>query len=703
MMIKRIQYFAVVCAAICILFGVPSIKADASDTSDIVSGAFVTTDEKTILLTVDDLDARRDISGVKFDIWHDGVTDLRAYYAARQSDGRWIAFMAVSDYGKSGSYAGYAELVYPDGSTEIIDSVNFSISNNTARQVTFSSINEATGDFEITVEGVRAPSGVEEVRIPVWSDANLSDIYWYTAKKRAENTYTVRGNIRNHQYHYAMYAMDVYVSSENGVTNSAVSNCQEIRMPASDISAFRATETEYILVADKLPYGELVQSVRIGLWNEGISDLRWYEAPQQSDGRWMAVMSVKDYGKSGTYGGDVYAVLKNGQNVKVGSLSFAVEKNSVSDILFLDQNQQEGTFHIMLGGVKALGGVSGVQVEVWTEDDRSDLYTYNAYGLNEETYLLQVDVANHDYHYGNYKVRVKVQGNVIASELSQIVKYSFDMPQMSLSAVTVNNEADCVMRIENVPYGKHLQNVQFVVWNQGGADMRGYQAVRQQDGNYERMFSMTDYNKMGTFYVLAQAHMDDGKTIDLGLTSFRIYTVNGNYSIMGTSGTTVSQMVNYFLDNAVYPEFYLNSDAPTIEDFCQIFYDEATAEGVRAEVVFSQAMKETGFLRFTGRVPITAYNFAGIGAVDDSDTAYAVFSDVREGVRAQIQHLKAYASIEPLVNPQVDPRFDLVTRGCAPYVEWLGQKENPSGLGWATAEGYGYSLRDDYMKVLFTK
>ncbi|MDQ9743026.1 GBS Bsp-like repeat-containing protein, partial [Acinetobacter baumannii] len=92
-------------------------------------------------------------------------------------------------------------------------------------------------------------------------------------------------------------------------------------MPASDISAFRATETEYILVADKLPYGELVQSVRIGLWNEGISDLRWYEAPQQSDGRWMAVMSVKDYGKSGTYGGDVYAVLKNGQNVKVGSLS----------------------------------------------------------------------------------------------------------------------------------------------------------------------------------------------------------------------------------------------------------------------------------------------------------------------------------------------------------------------------------------------
>ncbi|MCI9634030.1 MAG: glucosaminidase, partial [Ruminococcus sp.] len=28
----------------------------------------------------------------------------------------------------------------------------------------------------------------------------------------------------------------------------------------------------------------------------------------------------------------------------------------------------------------------------------------------------------------------------------------------------------------------------------------------------------------------------------------------------------------------------------------------------------------------------------------------------------------------------------------APYVEWLGQKENPGGQGWATAENYGYSI-----------
>jgi hypothetical protein len=41
----------------------------------------------------------------------------------------------------------------------------------------------------------------------------------------------------------------------------------------------------------------------------------------------------------------------------------------------------------------------------------------------------------------------------------------------------------------------------------------------------------------------------------------------------------------------------------------------------------------------------------------------------------------------------VDTRFDMVTRGSAPYVEWLGQQENPNGGGWAAGPNYGEKLR----------
>lgn len=176
----------------------------------------------------------------------------------------------------------------------------------------------------------------------------------------------------------------------------------------------------------------------------------------------------------------------------------------------------------------------------------------------------------------------------------------------------------------------------------------------------------------------------------------------GLMQIMGTSQTTVAQMVRYYNANASgydtfkakyngkYNGVLAKGGASTINQFAQIFYEEATAEGVRAEVAFTQCMKETGFLKYGGDVLPNQYNFAGIGAT--GAVHGASFSNVRMGIRAQIQHLKAYGSISPLTNQCVDPRFNLVKRGSAQYVEWLGIKENPNGYGWATSKSYGHDI-----------
>lgn len=168
-----------------------------------------------------------------------------------------------------------------------------------------------------------------------------------------------------------------------------------------------------------------------------------------------------------------------------------------------------------------------------------------------------------------------------------------------------------------------------------------------------------------------------------------------DYAISGTSAVNVAQMVKYYkASRRTYPaSVYADKGAATIEEFCQIYYEEAAAEGIRAEVAFCQAMKETGWLKFGGDVKPEQCNFAGIGATGGGVTG-AVFDDVRMGVRAHVQHLKAYANAEPLVNPCVDPRFKLVKRGCAPYVEWLSQSVNPEGYGWAPAAIYGTSIVD---------
>ena len=163
--------------------------------------------------------------------------------------------------------------------------------------------------------------------------------------------------------------------------------------------------------------------------------------------------------------------------------------------------------------------------------------------------------------------------------------------------------------------------------------------------------------------------------------------------IMGESSVTVQQMVDYFnASGYTYPAEELGAGgADSIETFCQMYYEEASAEGVRPEVAFAQTMKETGFLQYGGDAFIEQFNFAGLGTTGGGVPGNS-YADVRTGIRAQIQHLKAYATTDPLLGECVDDRYDYVKKGSAPYVEWLGQQENPSGTGWATADNYGYDI-----------
>lgn len=158
----------------------------------------------------------------------------------------------------------------------------------------------------------------------------------------------------------------------------------------------------------------------------------------------------------------------------------------------------------------------------------------------------------------------------------------------------------------------------------------------------------------------------------------------GYHSIAGKAVATAAQMVDY-----------IKAKRPNVEqsviDMIPLYISEGLIEGIAGDIAFAQSCVETGnfaFPRETCKVTLAQNNFAMMGVVA-ADSKGESFATPQIGIRAQIQHLKAYASSEALVGACVDPRFKYVSRGSAPYVEWLGQQENPNGKGWATAKGYG--------------
>lgn len=176
-------------------------------------------------------------------------------------------------------------------------------------------------------------------------------------------------------------------------------------------------------------------------------------------------------------------------------------------------------------------------------------------------------------------------------------------------------------------------------------------------------------------------------------------TTDSKYTkIMGTAVATVAQMRARI--KAVNPNV-----PQSVLDMIPYYISEGKAEGVRGDIAFAQSCIETGNFKFnpkTCAVSIKQNNFAMMG-VTGTFVKGESFATPQLGIRAQIQHLKAYASTEPLAGECIDPRFTYVSRGCAPYVEWLGMKENPKGKGWASAGNYGPHILRVLDEILNTK
>ncbi|MEO1622079.1 MAG: N-acetylmuramoyl-L-alanine amidase, partial [Cyanobacteria bacterium J06632_3] len=136
----------------------------------------------------------------------------------------------------------------------------------------------------------------------------------------------------------------------------------------------------------------------------------------------------------------------------------------------------------------------------------------------------------------------------------------------------------------------------------------------------------------------------------------------GTIDLIMSHGSTTELHLKIFLRNE-------NENAlDQFPNLAQIYREEATIEGVDYDIAFCQMCVETDFLRFPGLVRPFQNNFAGLA---DGAGNLATFPSAEIGVRAHIQHLKAYASTEPLAKTKVDPRFDFVKRGVAPLVGQL--------------------------------
>lgn len=162
----------------------------------------------------------------------------------------------------------------------------------------------------------------------------------------------------------------------------------------------------------------------------------------------------------------------------------------------------------------------------------------------------------------------------------------------------------------------------------------------------------------------------------------------------------------------------LNREFVPIPDLAELYIKIGEEYGVRGDLAFCQAAKETHYWQFTGDVQPWQNNYCGLWATGSPCTGQesfngadpefvrfeagvhgAIFASPEAGVEAHIQHLYAYATKKPLPEGKilVDPRFSLVAKGIAPTWQGLNAR-------WAVpGTTYGQSIIHDYWEVALNK
>jgi hypothetical protein len=169
-------------------------------------------------------------------------------------------------------------------------------------------------------------------------------------------------------------------------------------------------------------------------------------------------------------------------------------------------------------------------------------------------------------------------------------------------------------------------------------------------------------------------------TISARMMQFRFdaYSNSPSLQINRKGALSKGRMMSFLWNHNKRLDFLL------IEEIVDLYLRESVAEGVNHDIAFVQMCHETGFLKFRGDVGAHQHNYCGLGATGNG-VAGLSFPTMEAGVRAHIQHLKAYSSTEALKGTAVYERIRFVKRGVAPSLHDLTGK-------WATDPLYGEKI-----------
>ena len=412
-----------------------------------------------------------------------GQDDLIWHKATKQTDGSYRVTIKASEHkGTKGNYRADAYIVDTSNNRHYIAEKVVAVDYARPSGVlTIENNNTAAGTFDAVVRNIVAPTGLKEVLVPSWSLAGgQDDLIWHKATRQADGSYRVTIKATDHKNSTGKYRADVYLVDDSNkrfyltekvveVTQTRPSASLFIENNNADLGTFDAVIRNIVA-----PNG--VKEVLVPSWSlvNGQDDLVWHKASRQTDGSYRVTIKASEHKNSlGNYRADVYIVDNANQRHYVTETIVDVKHNKpVGTISVVNNNNDTGTFDVIISDVYSSKGVRTVQVPIWSEKDgQDDIRWYEATRQANGTYTVNVQATNHKNSTGLYNIHLYY----ILNDGSQVgvggttttVEFRNAKTKTQTYITNVNSEAGSfTVVVDQAPQGRHIKNIRVAVWSE---------------------------------------------------------------------------------------------------------------------------------------------------------------------------------------------------------------------------------------------
>ena len=388
---------------------------------------------------------------------------------------------------------------------------------------TIKNVNQENGTYDVVVKvNENVQSGIKNVFVPIWSDAQQKDIKWYEAKLQADGTWIVHMNFSEHQYHRATYHTHVYVYSNDNkhdiktVLDDTTIEPRETKLSAKIQNVNTSTGSYDVIVYGSSSSG--IHHVKVPIWSaKDQSDIKWYDAVKQADGSYLVHMNIANHKyHRGIYHTHVYMYNNDhsGRAIVVNNTNLPEINTTKLDAKIINVNVSSGTYDVVIKG-EIDSGVKEILVPIWSDKNQKDIKWYKASKQTDGTYVVHMNIANHKYNRGAYTTHVYMYGN--NGKQHGMVVGSTALPD-------VNTKLDAKIQNVNQDKGSYdvvikgqidsgVREILVPIWSdKNQKDIKWYKASKQADGSYLVHMNIANhkYNR-GTYTTHVYMYGNNGK------------------------------------------------------------------------------------------------------------------------------------------------------------------------------------------------